>query len=351
MNTFFEVKNVTFSSSKDHRLIDVNFYIEEQGQILSILGPSGVGKTTILRAIAGLDPITKGKIFLKKKIISSTNFFVEPEKRDIALSFQENSLFPHLNVFENLKIGQLKRTKKKIKLSLDECIEAFFLESILKKYPHEISAGEAQRASLIRSLISKPSLLLLDEPFSNVDIGLKEKLQVNLKTILKKNNISSIIVTHNYEEAFYFGEKCCLFAKGKLIQFDNPYKIYHFPTSQDVANFFNKGTFVTAKVISKNELSHTILGKIKGNFVHPHEKGKSVKLLIQPEDLVHNDKSKLKFKIIDKRFQGTNFIYFLKVSEKEILPVLVHSHHVHQHSINEFFGIKTPIIIKHLVCF
>ena len=351
MTAFFEVKNVTFSSSKEHKLIDVNFCIKEQGQIISILGPSGVGKTTILRAIAGLDSIIKGEIFLNKKIISSTKIFVEPEKRDIALSFQENSLFPHLNVFENLKIGQLKRTKKKIKLSLEECIEAFFLEPILKKYPHEISAGEAQRASLIRSLISKPSLLLLDEPFSNVDIGLKEKLQVNLKTILKKNNISSIIVTHNYEEAFYFGEKCCLFAKGKLIQFDNPYKIYHFPTSQDVANFFNKGTFVTAKVISKNELSHTILGKIKGNFVHPHEKGKSVKLLIQPEDLVHNDKSKLKFKIIDKRFQGTNFIYFLKVSEKEILPVLVHSHHVHQHSINEFFGIKTPIIIKHLVCF
>ncbi|MAZ46202.1 MAG: iron ABC transporter [Rickettsiales bacterium] len=351
MNKFFEVKSVTFSSSKEHRLVDVSFSIKNQGQIISILGPSGVGKTTILRAIAGLDTITEGEILLNKKVISSTSVFVEPEKRDIALSFQENSLFPHLNVFENLKIGQLKRTKKKIKLSLEECIEAFFLNSILKKYPHEISAGEAQRASLIRSLISKPSLLLLDEPFSNVDIGLKEKLQVNLKTILKKNNISSIIVTHNYEEAFYFGEKCCLFAKGKLIQFDNPYNIYHFPASQDVASFFNKGTFVTAKVISKNELSHKILGKIKGNFVRSQKKGTNVKLLIQPEDLIHNDKSKLKFKIIDKRFQGTNFIYFLKISEKEILPVLVHSHHVHQHSINEFFGIKTPIIIKHLVCF
>ena len=116
MNTFFEVKNVTFSSSKDHKLIDVNFCIEEQGQIISILGPSGVGKTTILRAIAGLEPIINGEIFLDKKIISSTNIFVEPEKRDIALSFQENSLFPHLNVFDNLKIGQLKRTKKKNKI-------------------------------------------------------------------------------------------------------------------------------------------------------------------------------------------------------------------------------------------
>ena len=229
MNAFFEVKNVTFSSSKEHKLIDVNFCIKEQGQIISILGPSGVGKTTILRAIAGLDSIIKGEIFLNKKIISSTKIFVEPEKRDIALSFQENSLFPHLNVFENLKIGQLKRTKKKIKLSLEECIEAFFLEPILKKYPHEISAGEAQRASLIRSLISKPSLLLLDEPFSNVDIGLKEKLQVNLKTILKKNNISSIIVTHNYEEAFYFGEKCCLFTEGKLIRHEEKKSKRHLP--------------------------------------------------------------------------------------------------------------------------
>ena len=134
-----------------------------------------------MRAIAGLDPITEGEILLKKKLFLQLIFSLNLKKRDIALSFQENSLFPHLNVFENLKIGQLKRTKKKIKLSLDECIEAFFLKSILKKYPHEISAGEAQRASLIRSLISKPSLLLLDEPFSNVDIGLKEKITSKFK--------------------------------------------------------------------------------------------------------------------------------------------------------------------------
>jgi iron(III) transport system ATP-binding protein len=351
MSYFFEVKNVTFSSSKDHFLKNVSFYIKNQGDIISILGQSGVGKTTILRAIAGLDNIVNGEIYLNKKVISSKDIFVQPEKREIALSFQENSLFPHLNIFENLKLGQFRKTKKKISISLDECIDAFFLKSILKKYPHEISAGEAQRASLIRSLVSKPTLLLLDEPFSNVDIGLKEKLQVNLKRILKKNKISSIIVTHNYEEAFYFGGQCCLFGKDKLIQFDNPYNIYHFPASTDVADFFNKGVFIDAKVISQNELQHKVLGKIRGTFASEYKKGKDVKLLIQPEDLVHSDKSQLKFKIIDKRFQGTNFIYFLKISKKEILPVLVHSHHTHQHSINEFFGIKTPIFIKHLVCF
>ncbi len=350
MKNFFEVKDVTFSSSKEHELVNVNFHIKHQGDIISILGPSGVGKTTILRAIAGLDKIKKGEIWLNKNIISSENIFLEPEKREIALSFQENTLFPHYNVLDNLKLGE-KRKNSYNKISLDDCIEKFFLKEILNKYPHEISSGEAQRASLTRSLLSNPKLLLLDEPFSNVDIGLKEKLQVNLKNVLQKYNISSILVTHNYEEAFYFGRMCCLFSNKKLIQFDNPYKIYHFPQSTEVANFFNKGIFISAKVISHNELQHKKLGKIKGNFINKHSIGKTVKLLIQAEDLVHSDKSDLKFKVIDKRFLGTNFIYFLKISNKETLPILVHSHHPHQHNVNDFFGIKTPVYIKHLVCF
>ena len=238
MKNFFDVKNVTFSSSSDHKLIDVTFNIKNPGDIVSILGPSGVGKTTILRTIAGLEKIYKGEIWLNNSLISSKDFFIEPEKRGIALSFQDNSLFPHLNVYQNLIIGEKRKSKIKRKIKLDECIELFQLESLLKKFPHEISAGEAQRASLVRSLLSNPSLLLLDEPFSNVDIGLKEKLQVNLKNLLKENKISTIIVTHNYEEAFYFGGKCCLFSKNKLIQFDNPYNIYHFPSITRCSKFF-----------------------------------------------------------------------------------------------------------------
>ena len=351
MKKFFEVKNATFSSSSNHELINVSFNIEKSGDIISILGPSGVGKTTILRAIAGLEKITEGEIWLNNVLLSSKSNFIEPEKRGIALSFQDNSLFPHLDVRENLVLGERRKSKLKKKVMINDCIELFHLESLLKKFPHEISAGEAQRASLVRSLLSNPFLLLLDEPFSNVDIGLKENLQVNLKNLLKENNISTIIVTHNYEEAFYFGEKCCLFANNKLIQFDNPYNIYHFPASQEVARFFNKGAFINTKVISNNQLQHDVLGTIKGKFVNKFKKGHNVKLLIQPEDLVHSDKSDLKFKIIDKRFLGTNFIYFLEISKNEVLPVLVHSHHLHQHSVNEYFGIKTPIFIKHLVCF
>ena len=127
MKNYFEVKDVTFSSSKEHELVNVNFYIKDQGDIISILGPSGVGKTTILRAIAGLDKIKKGEIWLNKNIISSENIFLEPEKREIALSFQENTLFPHYNVLDNLKLGEKRKDNYK-KISLDDCIEKFFFK-------------------------------------------------------------------------------------------------------------------------------------------------------------------------------------------------------------------------------
>ncbi|MBS91626.1 MAG: iron ABC transporter [Rickettsiales bacterium] len=350
MENFFEVKNVTFSSSKSHKLNNVSFNIPKEGQIVSLLGPSGVGKTTILRTIAGLEKIENGEIWLDKTLLSSKRNHLQPEERNIALSFQDNCLFPHLNVLENLKLG-LKRKGPQKKLDIFKLIDDFYLNKLVNKYPHQISSGEAQRVSLIRSLLSRPKLLLLDEPFSNIDQGLKEELQIRLKKILNFLRLTTLIVTHNYDEAFYFGNKCGLFIDNKLEQYDLPYKIYHFPNSEKVANFFNKGIFVNAQVVSKNSLKHPKLGLIKGNFVNKHKVGEYVKLLIQPEDLIHNDSSKMKFKVVDKRFVGTNFIYILKISHTELAPVLVHSHHIHQHSVNEFFGVKTPIVIKHLVCF
>ena len=350
MENFFEVKNVTFSSSKSHKLKNVSFNISQEGQIISLLGPSGVGKTTILRTIAGLEKINDGEIWLDKILLSSKKTHIQPEERNIALSFQDNCLFPHLSVLENLKLGSKRKGTKK-KLNLSKLVDQFYLNELVNKYPHQISSGEAQRVSLIRSLLSSPKLLLLDEPFSNIDQGLKEELQIRLKKILNFLELTTLIVTHNYDEAFYFGNKCGLFIDNKLEQYDLPYKIYHFPSSEKVASFFNKGIFVKVQVVSKNSLKHPKLGLIKGNFVNKHKVGDFVKLLIQPEDLIHNDRSLMKFRVVDKRFVGTNFIYILEVSGNELIPVLVHSHHIHQHSINEFFGVKTPITIKHLVCF
>ena len=248
---FFEINDVTFSIGGKNKVNDVNISIENEGDIICILGPSGIGKTTMLRTIAGLEKIKKGQIILKNKIISSSKIHLEPEKRNIALSFQENSLFPHYTVDKNIHLGEKKNSQTNKKIESKEIIKILNIESILDKYPHQISAGESQRASLARSLISQPDLLLLDEPLSNVDQSFKEDIQVALKQILKKNKISTIVVTHDSYEAFYLGSKCALILDNEVKQFDDPYNVYHFPNSIQVVNFLNRGILLPAKVTGR----------------------------------------------------------------------------------------------------
>ena len=316
-----------------------------------MLGPSGIGKTTMLRTIAGLQNLQSGKIKFKGKVISSKDYNLEPEKRNIALCFQDNSLFPHYNVLDNINIGVKRNKSSKFPYSDNDLINILHLESIKEKYPHEISAGEAQRVSLARSLMSKPDLLLLDEPFSNIDQSLKDELQKRIKDLLKELNITTIAVTHDSYEAFYLADKCGIILDQSLKQFDIPYNIYHYPNSIDVVKFLNRGILIDAEVTGSDTLKNHELGTIKGKFVKKQSVGSSVKLLIQPEDLEHDDKSQLILEVVDRKFRGTNFIYTLKTMNNQLIPVFVHSHHEHQHKIKDKFGIKRPIYIDHLVCF
>ena len=317
-----------------------------------MLGPSGIGKTTILRAIAGLQKIKNGHIKLKGKVLASDKINIEPENRNISLAFQENSLFPHYTVEKNILLGEEKNADNKDKqISFKEIVDILDISQILNQYPHQISAGEAQRASLARSLLSKPDLLLLDEPLSNVDQSHKEDIQEKLKKMLSKLKITTIIVTHDSYEAFYLGSKCGIILNNQLKQYDDPYNVYHLPNSIEVVNFLNRGILIPAKVTSPKSLENEELGTITGNFVKPFPLGADVKLLIQPEDLEHDDKSNLQLEVVDRKFRGTNFIYTLKTIKNLFIPVFVHSHHIHQHEVEEKFGIKRPIHIEHLVCF
>ena len=351
-NNFLEIKGVDFIIGGKTKVKNASFAIENEGETLCILGPSGIGKTTILRTIAGLENIEKGSIKLNGKLISSKDKHVEPEDRNVSLAFQDNSLFPHYTVEKNILLGtERNKIKKKKKLTFKEIIDLLDISKILKKYPHEISAGEAQRASLARSLLTQPDLLLLDEPLSNVDQSFKEEIQVRLKKILSKLKITTIIVTHDSYEAFYLGHKCAIILDGQIKQFDDPYNVYHFPNSVEVVNFLNRGILIPAKVTGENSLENKDLGTINGNFIKHYPKGSNVQLLLQPEDLEHDDKSNLKLEVVDRKFRGTNFIYTLKTSSDLLIPVFVHSHHEHQHKIKDKFGIKRPIYIDHLVCF
>ncbi len=349
-DNFFEIDNVSFAAGGKNKVNNVTLNIENEGDIICLLGPSGIGKTTILRTIAGLERINKGKINLKGRTLSSENIHIEPENRNIALSFQENSLFPHYNIEKNINLGS-DRVKNEKKIETKEIINFLNLNKILNKFPHEISAGEAQRASLARSLVSQPDLLMLDEPLSNVDQSFKEEIQVELKQILTNSKITTIIVTHDSYEAFYLGSKCGIILDGELKQYDDPYNVYHLPNSLEVVNFLNRGILIPAEVTSPKSLENEDLGTITGNFARPFPIGSKVKLLIQPEDLQHDDASNLKLEVVDRKFRGSNFIYTLKTFSNKLIPVFVHSHHIHQHEVDEKFGIKRPIHIDHIVCF
>ena len=349
-NSYFEIKNSTFEASKKNKVVDLNLKIDKPGEIVCLLGPSGVGKTTILRSIAGLQKISKGEIFLNNRLISSSDTHIEPEKRNIALSFQDNSLFPHYNVIDNINFGS-KRNSEKNSFNSKELIDILHLNSLEKKFPHQISAGEAQRVSLARSLISNPDLLLIDEPFSNIDHSLKGELQSNIKKLLKEFQMTTIMVTHDSYEAFYMSDKCGIILDQKLEQYNTPYNIYHYPNSIKVINFLNRGVLVEAKIVDDHTLENSDLGQIKGNIVNKFAKGATVKLLLQPDDLKHDDKSDLKLEVVDRKFRGTEFIYLLKTKNNDLIPISVDSHHGHYHEIKEKFGIKKPIYIDHLVCF
>ena len=348
---FFEYKNVDFSNSKNIILENVSFSIKNKGQTICLLGPSGVGKTTILRTIAGLKYINNGEIVLNEKILSNNKIFIEPEKRNVSLSFQDNALFPHFDIEKNIKLAISKNNNGPLFFSTDELMDLFFIKHLKKKYPHEISAGEAQRACVIRSISKNPDLLLLDEPFANLDQNLKEIVQKNLKDILKKTSITTIIVTHDKKEAFYFGDYCGVLLNKKFEQFDTPFNLHYKPQTKKILEFFNRGTLIPVKVIKKNTLYNDDLGEINADVPSTFSINQSFEILIQPEDLHFDETSSLQLDIIDRKFNGTNSTYILNTKNNKKISASVVSDHYRILEESKKFGIKKPIYINNLICF
>ncbi|MFG6119739.1 MULTISPECIES: ABC transporter ATP-binding protein [Thalassobacillus] len=199
---YIQIKDLCFSYTNQGDKTINNFCLEiEQGEIISILGESGSGKSTVLRLLSGLETPTKGTISIGGKIVTDDRTFILPEKRGIGMVFQDYALFPHMTVAENIQFGLKGYSRSEKKKRIDEVLELVNMEKFKKRYPHELSGGQQQRIALARALAPEPSLLLLDEPFSNLDADLQIKIREELKQIIKKTGITSIFVTHDREDS------------------------------------------------------------------------------------------------------------------------------------------------------
>ncbi|MER1968195.1 ABC transporter ATP-binding protein [Castellaniella sp. GW247-6E4] len=212
----------------------------EGGQIACLLGASGCGKTTVLRAIAGFEPLDKGEIRLAGRVLSSAGGQVEPEHRRVGMMFQDYALFPHLTVCGNVGFGLRRLTAEARGRRVREMLALTDLSNLGDRYPHQLSGGQQQRVALARALAPEPDLLLLDEPFSNLDIDAREKLAFELRDILKASGRTALLVTHNQAEAFAIADQIGVMHSHTLAQWDTPYGLHHHPATPEIAAFVRR---------------------------------------------------------------------------------------------------------------
>ncbi len=222
------------------------------GDIGVLIGPSGCGKTTLLRAVAGLEPVTGGQILLSSRVVSDKNHTEPAERRRIGMVFQDYALFPHMDVGRNVGFGLEHLPKAERQTRVAEVLKLVGLEDAQKRFPHELSGGQQQRVALARALAPQPDLLLLDEPFSNLDIDLRERLAHEVRNILKAAKATALLVTHDQLEAFAIGDVIGVMNGGQLHQWDDAYSLYHRPATRFVADFIGHGVFTPATLSEVN---------------------------------------------------------------------------------------------------
>jgi iron(III) transport system ATP-binding protein len=216
-------------------------------------------------------------------------------------------------------------------------LESTGLANYRKAYPHEISGGQQQRVALARALAPEPDLILLDEPFSNLDVSLREKLSREVREIIKANGATALMVTHNQQEAFAMGDEIGIMISGAMLQWGSAHDLYHHPATRAVASFIGEGVMLSGKVSGKSSV-RTPLGELHGPMTHPVPEGTAVDILIRPEDIVHLDDSRCRAAIVERSYRGPNILYTLEIDSGERFLSLVPSHH--NHHLGEQLGIR-----------
>lgn len=314
------------------------------GDIGCLLGPSGCGKTTTLRSIAGFEPVSAGEIRLDGQVLSSPTHNVPPEQRRIGMVFQDYALFPHLTVAQNIAFGINKHPERQ--RIVGELLELVKLGKLGQRYPHELSGGQQQRVALARALAPEPRLLLLDEPFSNLDGELRRRLSGEVRDILKARGTSAMLVTHDQSEAFAVCDQVGVLREGRLQQWDTPYNLYHEPATPFVASFIGQGYFIRGQLLTPDTVQ-TELGVIRGNRAYQLPTGSAVDVLLRPDDIVGQEGSNLTATITGKLFLGASTLYRLQLATGSVLEAIFPSHD--DHPLGEVLGIR--VAADHLVVF
>ena len=310
----------------------------ERGEIGCLLGPSGCGKTTVLRCIAGFEPVQHGTIHLSGRTVSSSQTWIPPEERRIGMVFQDYALFPHLSVAQNIGFGLKDDRKPRIA----ELAQLVNLSGELHKYPHEISGGQQQRVALARALAPRPELLLLDEPFSNLDVDLRERLSLELREIIQASGATAVLVTHDQQEAFAIADVVGVLHEGRIQQWDVAYNLYHRPATRFVADFVGQGVFLPARPAGEGRLEIE-LGMLRNGATHDQ----AVEVLLRPDDVVHDDAAPTQAEVVHKAFRGAEILYTLRLASGRKVLALVPSHH--NHALGEKIGIRLDV--DHVVAF
>lgn len=317
-----------------------------RGEIACLLGASGCGKTSVLRCIAGFERLVSGEIRVDGEVVSRPGMLVPPERRRIGMVFQDFALFPHLTVAGNITFGLQSLERAERDRRLDELLEVVGLSDSGKRYPHELSGGQQQRVALARALAPRPQLLLLDEPFSNLDVELRERLSGEVRAILKQQNTTALMVTHDQHEAFNFADEIGIMHAGRIQQWDTGYNLYHRPTSRLVADFIGQGVFIPGSVEDDRRV-RCELGMLSSDEPLGHPPGTAVDVLVRPDDVLHDDDSPFRAEVTQKAFRGASFLYTLQLPQGSRVLALVPSHH--DHGIGESIGLRVQI--DHLVAF
>ena len=318
----------------------------ERGMIGCLLGASGCGKTTVLRCIAGFEPVMAGEVLLNGQLMSRPGLTIPPERRRIGMVFQDYALFPHLTVARNIAFGLHEMAESERTTRVAELLETVGLRNVRNRYPHELSGGQQQRVALARALAPRPDLMLLDEPFSNLDVEMRERLSLEVREILKQQNTTAILVTHDQNEAFNIADEIGVMSRGSIEQWDTPYRIYHEPASRFVADFVGQGVFLPGAIVNDGRIKLD-LGILDARLPQRFPQGTVVDVLLRPDDILHDDASPLQAEVLHKAFRGAEFLYTLLLPGGGRVLSLVPSHH--NHAIGEKIGIRLEI--DHVVAF